>query len=141
MNNVEYNMQVYNDFYDFPLAMTSIQNFEFDKLLFHPNPKVRKFNFIVITKCITKENTTTVQPIVIIYDKSSWKITSEKGKESSIRIHCSNEKEALDFAGNLIKIPCNSQEGIINWFHIISRMLIVRNNIRGKVRVRSKQKL
>ena len=53
-------MQDYNDFYDFPLAMTSIQNFEFYKLLFHPNPKVRKFNFIVITKCMTKENTTTV---------------------------------------------------------------------------------
>lgn len=45
MNNEEkeisYNMQVYNNFVDFPIAMTNIGNFEFDKLLFHPNPKVR----------------------------------------------------------------------------------------------------
>ena len=46
-----YNMQVYNDFVDFPIAMTNIKDFEFDKLLSHPNPKVRAFPFIVITKC------------------------------------------------------------------------------------------
>ena len=52
-----YNMQVYNDFVDFPFAMTNIEDFEFDKLLSHPNPEVRAFNFIVITKCTTKGNT------------------------------------------------------------------------------------
>ena len=46
-----YNMQVYNDFVDFPFAMTNIEDFEFDKLLSHPNPEVRAFNFILITKC------------------------------------------------------------------------------------------
>ena len=43
-----YNMQVYNDFVDFPFAMTNIEDFEFDKLLSHPNPEVRAFNFILI---------------------------------------------------------------------------------------------
>ena len=49
-----YNMQVYNDFVDFPFAMTNIEDFEFDKLLSHPNPEIRAFNFILITKCTTK---------------------------------------------------------------------------------------
>ena len=35
-----YNMQVYNDFVDFPFAMTNIEDFEFDKLLSHPNPEI-----------------------------------------------------------------------------------------------------
>ena len=65
-----YNMQVYNDFVDFPFAMTNIEDFEFDKLLSHPNPEVRAFNFILITKCTTKGNTTTVKPLMIIYNKN-----------------------------------------------------------------------
>ena len=69
-----YNMQVYNDFVDFPFAMTNIEDFEFDKLLSHPNPEVRAFNFILITKCTTKGNTyemtvhdfeENVEPIII----------------------------------------------------------------------------
>ena len=34
-----YNMQVYNDFVDFPIAMTNIEDFKFDKLL-----SQRKYN-------------------------------------------------------------------------------------------------
>ena len=78
-----YNMQVYNDFVDFPIAMTNIKDFEFDKLLSHPNPKVRAFPFIVITKCTTKGNTTTVRPLMIIYNKKDWK---EKKRQKQTRI-------------------------------------------------------
>jgi len=56
---VYYKMSVYNDFVDFPIAMTNIEDFDFDELLYHPNPKVRAFNFIEISKCtkkVQKEN-------------------------------------------------------------------------------------
>jgi len=39
VKKIYYNMQVYNDYVDFPIAMTNIEDFEFNKLLSHPNPK------------------------------------------------------------------------------------------------------
>ena len=86
-----YNIQVYNDFVDFPITMTNIEDFEFDKLLSHPNPKVRAFNFIVITKCTTKGNTTTVRPLMIIYNKKQklifeiWRLRN--GKQNVTHMH------------------------------------------------------
>ena len=58
MISEEYNIQVYNSYVDFPISMTNIEDFNFEKLLSHPNPQVREFNFIVITKCTTEGNTT-----------------------------------------------------------------------------------
>jgi len=134
-----YNMQIYNDYVDFPIAMTNIEDFEFDGLLFHPNPRVRAFNFIVITKCTTKGNSTTVQPIIVIYDKKDWKVKSGYVKGSvRMKTSCSNRKQTLDFAGNLIKIPCNNQNEIINRFNITSKILIAKNKIEGKSLIRGK---
>ena len=112
-----YNMQVYNDFVDFPFAMTNIEDFEFDKLLSHPNPEIRAFNFILITKCTTKGNTTTVRPLMIIYNKNDWKVRCvdiEGICSSRTKTICSNRKQTLDFAGKLIELPCNNQNAIIN---------------------------
>lgn len=129
-----YNMQVYNDFVDFPFAMTNIEDFEFDKLLSHPNPEVRAFNFILITKCTTKGNTTTVKPLMIIYNKNDWKVRCvdiEGICSSRIKTICSNRKQTLDFAGKLIELPCNNQNAIINKFNITSKILIAKNKIKG----------
>ena len=38
MISEEYNMQVYNDYVDFPIAVANIEDFEFEKLLSHPQP-------------------------------------------------------------------------------------------------------
>lgn len=136
-----YNMQVYNDFVDFPIAMTNIEEFEFDKLLSHPNPEVRAFNFIVITKCTTKGNTTTVRPLMIIYNKKDWKVESydiEDYYGSRTKTLCSNRKQTLDFAEKLIELPCNNQNAIINKFNITSKILIAKNKIKGKSLIRKK---
>ena len=136
-----YNIQVYNDFVDFPITMTNIEDFEFDKLLSHPNPKVRAFNFIVITKCTTKGNTTTVRPLMIIYNKKDWKVEScdiEGYYGSRTKTLCSNRKQTLEFAGKLIELPCNNQNSIINKFNIASKILIAKNKIKEKSLIRKK---
>lgn len=141
MNNEEkeisYNMQVYNNFVDFPIAMTNIGNFEFDKLLFHPNPKVREFNFIVIIKCTRVNKSTGVKPIIIIYNKKDWKV--RKYKESSYtKTIFTNRKQTLDFKGKLIELPCNNQNEIINKFNIVSKILIAKNKFETNSLVRKK---
>ena len=126
-----YNMQVYNDFVDFPFAMTNIEDFEFDKLLSHPNPEIRAFNFILITKCT----------LMIIYNKNDWKVRCvdiEGICSSRIKTICSNRKQTLDFAGKLIELPCNNQNAIINKFNITSKILIAKNKIKGKSLIRKK---
>lgn len=140
MNNEEkeicYNMQVYNNFVDFPIAMTNIENFEFDKLLTHPNPKVREFSLIVITKCISVNKSTVVKPIIIIYNKKDWNV--RKYKESSYtKTIFTNRKQTLDFR-KLIELPCNNQNEIINKFNIVSKILIVKNKFETNSLVRKK---
>lgn len=46
MISVEYNMQVYNDYVDFPIAMTNIEDFEFEKLL---SPEFDSFEIETLT--------------------------------------------------------------------------------------------
>ena len=123
------------------MSENNIEDFEFDKLLSHPNPEVRAFNFIVITKCTTKGNTTTVRPLMIIYNKNDWKVRCvdiEDYYGSRTKTLCSNRKQTLDFAGKLIELPCNNQNAIINKFNIISKILIAKNKIKGKSLIRKK---
>lgn len=138
MISEEYNMQVYNSYVDFPISMTNIEDFNFEKLLSHPNPQVREFNFIVITKCTTEGNTTTVQPIIVIYNKNDWNVRCEYIENLyhnvSIKTVCSNRCQSLDFTGDLIKFPCSNQEEIINRFNISSKKLIVKNKIKSLIR-------
>ena len=114
MISEEYNIQVYNSYVDFPISMTNIEDFNFEKLLSHPNPQVREFNFIVITKCTTEGNTTTVQPIIVIFNKNDWNVRCEYIENLyhnvSIKTVCSNRCQILDFTGDLIKFPCSNQE-------------------------------
>ena len=138
MISVEYNMQVYNDYVDFPIAMTNIEDFEFEKLLSHPNPQVREFNFIVITKCTTEGNTTNVQPIIVIYNKNDWDVRNEYIEDIYHNMHlrtaCGNRCQRLEFAGDLIKWPCSTQDELINRFNLVSKKLIAKNKIKSKIK-------
>lgn len=138
MISVEYNMQVYNDYVDFPIAMTNIEDFEFEKLLSHPNPQVREFNFIVITKCTTEGNTTNVQPIIVIYNKNDWDVRNEYIEDIYHNMHlrtaCGNRCQRLEFAGDLIKCPCSNQDELINRFNLVSKKLIAKNKIKSKIK-------
>ncbi len=138
MISVEYNMQVYNDYVDFPIAMTNIEDFEFEKLLSHPNPQVREFNFIVITKCTTEGNTTNVQPIIVIYNKNDWDVRNEYIEDIYHNMHlrtaCGNRCQRLEFAGDLIKWPCSNQDELINRFNLVSKKLIAKNKIKSKIK-------
>ena len=134
-----YNIQVYNSYDGFPIAMTNVNVFEFEKLLSHPNPRVNAFNFIVITRCVEQGNTTTIKPIILIYDKNEWKVKSENIENTNtIKTYCSCVKEALDFNGKLIKLACNSQTEIINMFNIISKVLITKSKIKNKILTKNK---
>lgn len=138
MISVEYNMQVYNDYVDFPIAMTNIEDFEFEKLLSHPNPQVREFNFIVITKCTTEGNTTNVQPIIVIYNKNDWDVRNEYIEDIYHNMHlrtaCGNRCQRLEFAGDLIKWPCSNQDELINRFNLVSKKLIAKNKNKSKIK-------
>lgn len=132
-----YNIQVYNDFVDFPIAVSYIESFQFEKLLTHPNPKVRAFNFIVITKCTTIGNSTAVKPIIIIYNDKEWEVRKFK-EESYTKTLFTNRKQTLNFNGKLIELPCNNQNEIINKFNIISKILIGKNKIENNLLIRKK---
>ena len=138
MISEEYNMQVYNDYVDFPIAMDNIEDFEFEKLLSHPNPQIREFNFIVITKCTTERNTTKVQPIIVIYNKNDWNVRNEYIEDlyhnMIPKTTCSNRCQRFDFAGDLIKLPCSNQDELINRFNFVSKILIAKNKIKSLIR-------
>ena len=138
MISEEYNMQVYNDYVDFPIAMANIEDFEFEKLLSHPNPQIREFNFIVITKCTTERNTTKVQPIIVIYNKNDWNVRNEYIEDlyhnMIPKTTCSNRCQRFDFAGDLIKLPCSIQDELINRFNFVSKILIAKNKIKSLIR-------
>ena len=138
MISEEYNMQVYNDYVDFPIAVANIEDFEFEKLLSHPNPQVREFNFIVITKCTTEGNTTNVQPIIVIYNKNDWDVRNEYIEDIYHNMHlrtaCGNRCQRLEFAGDLIKWPCSNQDELINRFNLVSKKLIAKNKIKSKIK-------
>ena len=138
MISEEYNIQVYNDYVDFPIAMANIEDFEFEKLLSHPNPQIREFNFIVITKCTTERNTTKVQPIIVIYNKNDWDVRNEYIEDIYHNMHlrtaCGNRCQRLEFAGDLIKWPCSNQDELINRFNLVSKKLIAKNKIKSKIK-------
>ena len=105
---------------------------------FYGNPS-SKFKLIGVTG--TKGNTTTVRPLMIIYNKKDWKVESydiEDYYGSRTKTLCSNRKQTLDFAGKLIELPCNNQNAIINKFNITSKILIAKNKIKGKSLIRKK---
>lgn len=138
MISEEYNIQVYNNYVDFPIAMANIREFELKKLLSHSTPQVRKFNFIVITKCTTEGNTTKVQPIIVKYNKNEWNVRNEYIEDLyhnlNLKTVCSNRCQRLEFAGDLIKLPCSNQDELINRFNFVSKKLIIKNKIKSLIR-------
>ena len=63
MSKVYYNLEIYNNYVNFPIVQADIENFELDELLFHPNLKIREFNLIIIKK--VKEITISLEIIVL----------------------------------------------------------------------------
>ena len=124
-----YNIQVWNSFYDFPIAMSSIENFEIEKLLYHFNPRVRAFNFIVITRCVNYENTTCVYPMAVLYNKNDWKV-----QDMDMKKRFYNGKEDLVFlADGLMELPCDNQSEMINKFNVVSNRLTIKSKLFGKL--------
>ena len=142
MSKVYYNLEIYNNYVNFPIVQADIENFELDELLFHPNLKIREFNLIIIKKVIEKENITIVTPLIAIYNKNDWKVKSNFEKRYfngyHMKTYCSNEKQTLTMTGKLIKIPCNTQNNIITTFNAICNVLIYKNKIENNLLVRKK---
>jgi len=78
---------------------------------------------------------------MVIYNKENWKVKSGHVRgwfSLRMKTSCSNRKQTLEFAGKLIKLPCNNQDEIINRFNIVSKILIAKNKIKSKVLIRDK---
>lgn len=132
---ISYSVSVYNKYVDYPIATASIEEFDFNELLSHPNHRVREFSFIDITKCIKKEKTTIVKPLIVIYKKKDWEVkTVIRGncKYELIGTLCSCGHHWVNFNGILVKVPCNNQEEIINRFNTVSKMLVSKNKVKCK---------
>lgn len=124
-----YDVQVWNSYDDFPVAMSTIENFEIEKLLYHLIPRVRAFSFIVITKCVYHENVTSVYPMAVIYNKNDWKVINIDMKTTFY-----NGKEDLRFlTDGLTQLPCDNQNEMINEFNIISNKLTTKGKFIGKL--------
>ena len=142
MLKVYYSLEIYNNYVNFPIAQADIENFELDELLFHLNSKIREFSLIIIKKVIEKENITIVTPLIAIYNKNDWKVKSHFEKRYlngyHIKTYCSNDKQTLTMSGNLIKIPCNTQNKIITTFKAICNVLVHKNKIENNLLIRKK---
>lgn len=66
-----YSVNIYNNYIDMQIAIDDLENFSFNSLLYSPNPRIRKFSFIEISKCIENEKRKTIKPLIIIYNKKT----------------------------------------------------------------------
>ena len=71
---VTYEIECYNDFNDYPVAIADICEFSFDKLVSDLNLYVRNFSIIVISKITEDDYYINIEPMFVIYDKRIWKI-------------------------------------------------------------------
>lgn len=134
-----YYLDIYNNCYNRPIAVTNIDDFSFDDLLFHPNPSIRAFSLIVIVKHIEEGNTTTVQPLAAIYDNKIWNVKTMRKKNTlgtSIRTitTCDNGKESFNYEGKLRLISCNSQDEIMDKFGYFSKHPIIKKRVKNIIR-------
>ncbi len=142
IQDISYDLQIYNNYADYPIVWSaSIENFDFEKLLTHPNPEIREFSFILITKYLKYEDKTTVIPLMIIYLKQDWEIHFEYFKTYfgfRKSTSCSNRYQSMSFAGKLKKYPCKTQEEMMNKCNRICSTLTIKNTIENKSLVRKK---
>lgn len=124
-----YDVQVWNSYDDFPVAMSTIENFEIEKLLYHFIPNFRTFSFIAITKCVNHENATRVYPIAVIYNKNDWKVNNMDRKT----VFYNGKEDLVFFTDGLMQLPCDNQNEMVNEFNIISNKLTTKGKFIGKL--------
>jgi len=135
---VYYRVDVYNRYVDNAYAHADLDEFEIEELLCHPNPRVKEFSFILISKNIENDGYIIHKPFIAIYDKNIWKP------------HSYFEMERLNFKFNfyteyscvhhmewfrnqiLINVPCDNQEKMLDRFNTISKLLIKKDKVKTK---------
>lgn len=136
IDKLEYSIQVYNDYVDYPIAYSNINEFTFDGLLNHPNPRAREFTLILISKLTTKANSTIVEPIIVIYNKNKWKVEYEffkKEQKINVKTYCRNRKQGLIFHDELLKVECNNTKEMVERYNVASKALKVKNKVKSKI--------
>lgn len=131
---IYYSANVYNNYIDMQVAVDDLEFFSFDKLLYNPNPRVREFSFIEISKCIENEKGVTIKPLIIIYNKNIWDIEYDHcktwcGHKKGITTKCWCNHHSIGLQGKVIKVPCNNQEEIITRLNIIAKILVAKRKI------------
>ena len=126
-DEISYYIEIYNDYQDTPIVIRNINNFDFNNLMSHRDQNFREFTLIVIKRLNTKENTTTITPIIAIYNKNNWKqrdyFCSDIYGSGRVKIIYTNRKQTLEFNWNIINIPSNSQEEMMDIYNLISNKL------------------
>lgn len=124
-----YDVQVWNSYDDFSVAMSTIENFEIEKLLYHLIPRVRTFSFIAITKCVNHGNVTNVYLMAVIYNKNDWKVNNINKKT----IFYNGKEDLVFLTDGLMQLPCDNQNEMINEFNIISNKLTTKGKFISKL--------
>lgn len=135
-----YGIECYSAYNDYPVAMSTVDEFNIDILLSEPNPNLKNFSFIAISKHTEIENTITIEPLLVIYDKNIWKINYRLKKywlgltNLGIKTNCSCPHHSLDYFGKLQKFPCHNQEELIRKYNIIAEKLKYKGKYRTLIR-------
>ncbi len=130
---VTYEIECYNDFNDYPVAIADICEFSFDKLVSDLNLYVRNFSIIVISKITEDDYYINIEPMFVIYDKRIWKIHYSLRKfwinlmDISFKTECSCYHHSLSYRGKLKKIPCSDNIQIMQKYNNIARRLKSKN--------------
>lgn len=133
-----YHIDIYNRYVDDSYAHGDLDEFDIEELLSHPNPSVREFSFILISKNIEKDDNIIRKPIIAIYDKNIWKHHFSFTKERfnfkfnfHAKYSCTHHSERFDNK-KLINIPCENQEEMIDRLNTVSKLLIKKDKIKEK---------
>lgn len=124
-----YTIDVYNRYVDNAYAHADLDEFDIENLLSHPNPRVREFSFILISKNIETDDSIISKPLIAIYDKNIWKHRFYFTKERfnlKFNFHteysCTHHSERFD-NNKLVNVSCNNQDEILDRFNTICRLL------------------
>lgn len=132
--NERYIVKVYDNKQDSCLICKTIpETYPIEDFIFKPRNK--DFSLINIAKVIYDEEDTPIEFFINIYDSSKWQVkeyisslnennlaTEYFSTESNFKIH------SKVYFSYTINIACESQEQILEIYHIVSRVLTNREN-------------
>ncbi len=152
IQKIYYRLEVYNNYVDFPIGTANIDDFEIEKLLYNPNIRIRDFSFILISRIKEYNDGYESKPLIAIYNKNTWKVYSRIERHYFrterhwfdgglfVKTFFRDRHQMMDINGTVKKIPCNTQEEIINKFNVISKILNEKSKIENKTLVRKNNK-